>query len=390
MAITRHRFACANRLVLANIRAIAASSLLILSLPAAAELPLYRALDVGSFSNSAVVFPTGLNSSGGVVGSTQLSSRIGRAYVWSAENGIHKIHVSEPGTDPLITALDINDRGQILGASNNGGPSGTGGIVIREVDGSLNYFVQGTWVTERPDSIVQLTNAGRVLGQSESDDGSVYPWIWSEESGLKALVDSGVYGLHAYQMNDSGRVVGSVWSCSLFSVTAVVYEVATRTLRYLDPDGAGSCGASYATAVNDQGYVVGNNDLGPFIWTEASGWKPLQGSVAPHRSALWASDINKRGQVVGRFKLDNQDWRRSFFYWDKDNRFHDLKKLLDPADPMTAKVILHSSGTTLETPLIPKINDRGEILVTGSLRGEDRIFNGPRHTFLLVPVRKAK
>lgn len=97
--------------------------------------------------------------------------------------------------------------------------------------------------------------------------------------------------------------------------------------------------------------------------------------------------FNNANQVVGRFNLAPQELRRSFFHWDKDNHFHDLKKLLDPDDPMTAKVVLSGEAQFLESILVPKLHDRGEILATGSLRGEN-IQDGPRHTFLLVPVRK--
>ncbi len=295
----------------------------------------------------------------------------------------------------MITALDINDNGQILGASNNGGPTGTGGIVIRELDGSLNYFVQGTWVTERPYSIVQLTNGGKVLGQSYwggSSSSVYYPWIWSPEHGLVDISASGRIGFVASQMNDRGRVVGSHYNC-FSSLTAVAYNVDERLLRFLDPDHGKGCRSSDATAVNDHGDVVGwartggNPDMLPFMWDDIDGWRILSGSVAPNRDEIRPTDINNLKQVVGRFNLAGQSLRTSFFYWDEDNGFHDLKKLLDPDDPMTAQVILNGDMVILVHFYAPKINDRGEILVTGSLRGEN-LRDGPRHAFLLVPVQK--
>ncbi len=371
------------------------SALLLFSIHAAANAapPVYRVIDIGSFAGSAVVLPSGLNSSGVVVGNTEQSGRLGRAYAWSADQGIHKIHVSEPDTSPLITAVDINDGGQILGASNDGGPTGGGGIVIREADGSLNYFVEGTWVTERPKSIVQITNGGKVLGQSYwRGSYTSYPWIWSPEQGLMDISAIGRDGFSVYQMNDSGRVVGVSYNCDLLGITAFAFDVRTQQLHWLDPH-RWTCRYSTATAVNDAGDVVGwastagAPERKPFLWNETDGLRMLPGRIPRDWIQMKPTDINNTKQVVGRFSRLDQWLTDVYFYWDEASGFHDLRHLLDPDDPMSEQVVLSDGKGIITAMYTPKINDRGMILVAGSLRS-DRPINRPQRTFLLVPVAK--
>jgi uncharacterized membrane protein len=374
---------------------LAAIVLTLVLQPATAAPPMYRAIDIGKLPEARYIIPYGLNNSGTVVGNAQYARGVS-AFSWTRTDGISKLPVP-PGGEAESYAHDINDAGQIIGRVISGGPLGTGGEVIWEVDGSFNFYLGDTWAaTARPDSIPQITNAGRVLGQSYLDDSGVdiFPWVWSPQRGLIDIVALGDDRYQAYQMNDGGRIVGYRASCSIGVSSAFIYDAPTQRMRWLDPDHDKFCRQSSATAVNDHGDVVGwveTYDRGrtvAMIWTEADGWQTLSDSLAPNRATIWATDINNARQVVGGLQLMNQTWRLSFFYWDKDNGLYDLKKLLDPDDPMTAEVILHASNSTPDSPYIPKINDRGEILVSGSLRGDKDIFLQPQRAFLLVPVQK--
>ncbi len=358
---------------------------------ALAAPPTYRVVDVGFLEGADKMTPGGLSDSGTVVGTATISPPGIRAFVWTAARGVSKLPVPPDGKGINSSADDVNDKNQAIGYAPGGGPSGIGGRAIWNPDGTYSYFLYDTWAAERPYSIVQITNGGKVLGQSYWDGSTVvYPWIWSPERGLVDISSRERDGFFANQMNDSGRVVGSSFNC-FNTLSAVVYDANERRLRRIDPDSG--CRSTSATAVNDAGDVVGwartggIPDLRPFIWNETDGWRVLSGSAAPNRDEMRPTDINNARQVVGRFNLANQRSRTSFFYWDEDNHFHDLKKLLDPDDPMTAQVVLSGEAMVFEAILVPKINDRGEILVTGSLRGE-KIQNGPKHTFLLVPVHK--
>jgi hypothetical protein len=378
----------------AEVGLVAVILLLSFSSAAVTAPPSYRVLDIGFLPAAETMKPGGLNDLGTVVGTAYLNPGI-RAFVWTESTGVRRLPVPPDGRDVNNDAFDVNNRNQAIGYVPISPDEG--GNAIWNPDGTYTFYLEGTWAGEqRPYSFVQITNGGKVLGQSywEGTDGIIYPWIWYPDRGLVDISHTGKVGFTAYQMNDAGRVVGSHYNC-FSSVTAFVYDVDERRLRWVDPQYGSSCRASGATAVNDAGDVVGwartggIPDMQPFIWNETDGYRVLPGSVAPNRAELRPTDINNANQVVGRFNTANQRLRTSFFYWDEDNRFHDLKKLLDPDDPMTDKVVLSGEQITLDGDpiLVPKINDRGEILVTGSLRGED-IQDGPKHTFLLVPVQK--
>jgi len=155
-----------------------------------------------------------------------------------------------------------------------------------------------------------------------------------------------------------------------------------------DTKRAAVCASSGATAVNDAGDVVGwaGTYARPYIWNETDGRRLLSGSVGAGREDIRPTDINNQRRVVGR-SYAGRGPRISLFYWDETNHFQDLKDLLDPDDPMTAQVILDGGNDWGPYYYTPDINERGEILVTGSLRGEP-LWDAPRHAFLLAPVKK--
>jgi uncharacterized membrane protein len=362
---------------------------------AAAAPPAYRVIDIGFLPTADTMSPGGLNNHGVVVGTAVLDPPGIRGFIWTEATGARLLPVPAAGRAINNNAYDVNDRNQAIGYIPAGAPGGEGGEGIWNPDGTYTYYLYGTWAWDNtPRSIPQITNGGKVLGQSywRGVDGVYYPWVWSPERGLDDISHTGQEGFFAYQMNDSGRIVGSSYNCFTTS-TAFVYDADERRLRWIDPQYGSSCRSSGATAVNDHGDVVGwartggIPDMKPFIWNDSDGYRVLPGSAARNRDNIWPTDINNANQVVGRF--DTSSSRTSLFYWDEENRFHDLTTLLDPSDPMTDKVILYGATIAFDPIFVPKINDRGQILVTGSLRGEP-LWRGPKHTFLLVPVQKEK
>jgi hypothetical protein len=368
-------------------------ALLLLSIHAAAAAapPVYRVIDIGFLPRADSMEPGGLNNTGVVVGTAYLAPYGIRAFVWTEATGARRLPVPASGRDINNNALDVNDRNQAIGYVPDGGPLGEGGEAIWNPDGSYTYFLYGTWADGRPGSGIHITNGGKVLGNSLwRNNYDRYPWVWSPEQGFIDISAIARDGFSVYQMNDRGRVVGRGLNCYLLSATAFAYEVETQKLRWLDPDYL-TCRSSTATAVNEAGDVVGWADvLGvtrPFLWNENDGLRMLSGSVPPDWVEVNPTDINSTKQVVGRFSRDYPWLTDVYFYWDEASGFHDLRHLLDPDDPMSEQVVL-SDGKGIVTAIhTPKINDRGMILVAGSLRS-DRPVDRPRRTFLLVPVTK--
>ncbi len=372
------------------------SILCIISASALAGPPIFRLVDIGFLPDAMQSQPTGINSNGVVSGTAHFEGGIA-GFVWSEKTGIQRLPVPRDGRRINYSAKDINDRGQVVGYVPAGAPSGGGGPAIWNPSGGYTFFLDGTWAAARPYNIVQITNSGQVLGESYiGSDGNTdtSPWFWSEKLGLVDIVDIIVGGADGYrvnQMNNKGQIVGFKYNnCR---TEAFLYDGATRKILWLDPRNHGTAcqTESHANAINDLGQVIGWNRMAdiqyarPFIWSQSDGLKILSGSSAPNRTDVIGTDINNSGQVVGQFQLANQFFRTSFFYWDAENGFHDLKKLLDPADPLAAEVVLQTDNGGENQEFIPKINDRGQIVLTGSLRGED-IQNGPRHTFVLMPI----
>ena len=140
---------------------------------------------------------------------------------------------------------------------------------------------------------------------------------------------------------------------------------------------------SRAMALNGRGEVVGystpahvgdDQDSWPFLWTRATGPQAIP-VPDPSMRYLIPTDINDRGQVVGLFQYRDaplrQPWR--YFYWDVATGLVDLQTLLDPADPLTPRVLLKSNGDPI------RINARGTISVPGRLTGD-----GATHWFVLM------
>jgi hypothetical protein len=149
-----------------------------------------------------------------------------------------------------------------------------------------------------------------------------------------------------------------------------------------------------AKAINDAGQVVGYGNLPqdkevvlPFIWTAADGIQPLSGLNDPRMTELIPNSINEAGQVVGSWVLDDLPPRYYYFYWDKDSGAVDLQSLLDPTDPLTSKITLYASGHYSVNNNTLKINNRGEILVTGYYTAQSP--SSPNRAFVLVPTESS-
>jgi probable HAF family extracellular repeat protein len=152
------------------------------------------------------------------------------------------------------------------------------------------------------------------------------------------------------------------------------------------------CGTGAAYDINNKGQVVGGGltsnkfDAQPraMMWTDAKGPTPLSGDDDPAMRRTYAYRINEAGQVVGTFQYQGRS-KRTFFYWDEDSGVVDLQKLIDPADPLAARIVLESNTYP------PLINEQGWIVVSGFLKDEGAATGpfgpyDPNRTFVLVPT----
>jgi probable HAF family extracellular repeat protein len=192
-------------------------------------------------------------------------------------------------------AVAVNDSGQIVGQN------GAGHACVWMPDGGtidLGTF-GGLW-----SSATALNISGQVVGQAFLADGTAHAFSWTAAGGM---IDLGLPGSYATAVNDNGQVVGT-WDTGLpkggswsfqgnfisgFSWTAAAGIVNIALSVATD---------TFPVAVNNDGLVVGSvapgsGQLRPFSWTPAglTLLRPMFSGIAVTR----ASALNAIGQIVG-------------------------------------------------------------------------------------------
>jgi probable HAF family extracellular repeat protein len=334
-------------------------------------------------------------------------------------------------------AFWINDRGQTVGLSTNGTVDPlTGQLVIHAVLWSDREKIKDLGTFGGYDSYAAAINRrGQVVGLAANatpDPNALFllgqqarAFLWDEKTGMQDLGTLGTGNdAFATYVNDRGQVAGYAYTnttpnpannlCGLLQFGLGVPTVdpffwENGTMIDVGTLG-GVCG--YATDLNNLGQVIGVSDLAgdltfhPFSWTKSGGMKDLgtfggdngqanalndAGEIVGkadfpgsqlHDAFLWqngtmtdlgnlgktsnAHNINSSGQIVGASVI-NDDGELRPFLWENGGPMVDLTTLVPPHPG----VHLDGGDTWL--------NDRGEILVTGTLS------NGDVHAFLLTP-----
>lgn len=233
-----------------------------------------------------------------------------RAYLW--QDGV--LHDLGTLGGPDSAAEMINDRGDVTGWSYTSfTPNASSGVpnvhpffwdakTHRMTDmGTLGgTFAAPYWINNR----------GQVVGASNlAGDQIIHPFIWSAADGMQDLGEVGAYG-HADWINDAGEVVG-------------LTEYANRDKRafywrngkMLDLGTIGTDKDSEATSINSHGVVVGvagvfgEADLHGFIWISSGPLVALDELVVAGTTikVVAATQINERGEIAGTGQLPNGD-----------------------------------------------------------------------------------
>jgi probable HAF family extracellular repeat protein len=153
-----------------------------------------------------------------------------------------------------------------------------------------------------------ISDAGQIVGQSRTASGAYHAFSWTEPGGMIDLGTLGSerpgdIGSSAYDVNESGRVVGSSVSNACGNPHAFSWTQAGGMIDLGVLSGANPCNPSRAVAVNESGQVVGDSATGvggqyhAFLWTQADGMVDL-GTLG---STSYARTLNDAGQVVGAF-----------------------------------------------------------------------------------------
>jgi Predicted integral membrane proteins containing uncharacterized repeats len=311
-------------------------------------------IDLGTLGGTTST-PAAINERSQVVGSSN-----GHAFLWTATTGMMDL-----GTPTSSFATAINNLGHVGGGVLSGDPFGThpflwtpeGGVVeiepphvsccgsmvsaVNDVDqvvGTLDALIRPsrafTWTSTGgmqtlgslggATAAVDVNNGGLVVGL-----GYVVPHLsaldprhafaWTESTGMLDLGTLGGIDSQAVDVNDAGQVVG--WSFTVGSlVSCPPAPCIHHAFLWTATAGMVSLGTlggtnSEATAVNADGWVVGQSDVtqgsDAFLWTPDHGMADLGTLGGGFSSAL---DVNDRGQVVGWSGTADSGVRRGFVW----------------------------------------------------------------------------
>jgi uncharacterized membrane protein len=220
-----------------------------------------------------------------------------KPYVWDAMNGARSLAV--PAANG---ARRINNQGQVVGWI--GGHGMTDGFVY---DLATNQYMLVSSLfpgTNVRTTAMDINDHGVVVGSRLNFNGSIdTAYTWSPSAGV-TLLPFPPAGYQPYVrptgINDSGVVVGSIYT-TIATQLAFVYDAAhgVRDLNALTTAPAGFTLMS-ATAVNDQGWIVGIGYGGGGMY-KAFVLKPLGGTCYADCNADGALSIADFGCFQARF-----------------------------------------------------------------------------------------
>jgi uncharacterized membrane protein len=239
---------------------------------------------------------TDVNNAGVVVGA--YNDPNARAFAWSRSSGFVDL---EGATTSFSLARAINECGQIVGEL---GSHAVRWNTFHEVEdlGTLGGSNS---------SAADINDRGDVAGYSQlTPGGRGAPFLWTEEDGMRQIVECEGQSGTAAALNNARQVVGS---CDAISGSYRAFFWSARTGR-IDLDLPGFRNSA-AVGINARGEVVGDaTALEPEFVVVAFKWWPTTGRVVILRDLgskfSAARDINQAGFIVGD-AVDNTDTRHA-------------------------------------------------------------------------------
>jgi uncharacterized membrane protein len=194
-----------------------------------------------------------------------------------------------PSSNLLGFAYSINKDGTVVG--NSGSPGKFVGMVWSPAAVQLD-LAAGALVTFASG----INDFGTVVGSYEFDLNDFYPFVRHENGEVQDLKDAFPEGGFASDINNSGRIVGSLGTFEPTKMRAFLYDYQTED----EPTNLGVLpghDTSQAIAVNNNGQAVGQSGVSPSF--EGAHGFMYDGSLIDLGAEFIPEDINDQGLVVG-------------------------------------------------------------------------------------------
>lgn len=200
----------------------------------------------------------------------------------------------------------LNDRGEIVGRADVTGEFGTSVLALYWASAEATTpTVLGDLGGVRRSTALDINNRGQIVGLSNDGVGSV-PVAWSatdaQPQPLQPLPGGFTLGGVALGINDLGQIVGSLIAASGRRVAVVWPSQDAVPIDLGAPAGSVESGAR---AINELGQIVGSSGDAAFS-QRAVLWMPEPGAYRaydlggpPGASEATASDLNNAGDLVG-------------------------------------------------------------------------------------------
>ncbi|MBX9393655.1 hypothetical protein K4749_08635 [Streptomyces sp. TRM72054] len=265
-----------------------------------------------------------------------------------AAGGFHDIG-SLAGTGTQSEATDLNDRGDIVGATAVPGSRATHAFLMnpRVHGGRLTDITPSEPRSSRAEGVNRSGTVVGTLGAPGSGQ-RLEPFVWRARTGLDVLpLPPGADGAQAVDINDKGTVlvVGTNAAGVGLPVGSFLWDPASRTytaLPTLDPSADGP--VSLARTLDERGGVAGGvvTEVGEQRWHHtAVVWEP--GTLTPRQLSggpdSFATDRNENGLIVG-WQISAPGGASTAVYWPSAD-----------ADPVA-----------LPGRVAYEVNDRGQIV----------------------------
>ena len=346
--------------------------------PATAHAPRYVFTDLGVLGTGLDSQARGLSDRGQVVGLADTCPGCGpqgfHAFLWTPTRpggtSGSMIGLGTLRNQTKSLAVGINDSGRAIGTSFYPGPD-----KAFIYDGSLHNL--GSLHRGLGADALGINAAGAVVGESGTLRGFDHAFLWvpDKREGVRGtMYDLGTPRGQAISsasaINDEGTVVGSSLNAEFLEGRAFVWRpdkphgTSGRLARLPQPPGVTG---SSAAAINDHGLIVGTMDTASGQ-THAFVFKTAMRDLGtlPGGTASFAYGINSHGAIVG-YSVTARGGFRAVMW--RDGRIVDLTRLL-PRSLRAAGVVLGIAYA---------INDKGQVAGVATV-------NGHAHGFLLTPA----